>query len=384
MNLEFLVPELLGIVVDYLNARDLGNFRRTCRRFAEFGVAYIPRNGLSLLNISEGFQELQQALEGSIHMATRTEKLVFYDGEWPQCSQREWKTHPLLFRGNSRIEAFEKSKVNKAFANYSAFVRREGKRSHYKDANDLSTILTLLPNLQSMIISDMQYWVWHPSRYLRYSRLQERIWITPYFDHSVAPAVQIFLQAAHGKFANIKNLSINGSLDLAEVELDWSGVSLPHIQRLNINSLCISYNEEDVQKFLQAFPNLVELSLNFENWGSSVPKMMSPLFWAHLERLYLSAICSSEEDIFGVFRAHQHSLTKFGLRNSRLTQGTWWSLFTKIRALHSPAVVDAEGKFYEQTEEQTLYIGKEAKSLLAKFLSDLDTFWPFEKGGKER
>ena len=376
MSIDLLSTELLETVAYFLNALELGNFRLTCRRFAEIGLFLIPRNGLSLLNTSDAFDDLRAILKLP-EIANHTKRLVLYDGEWPWCSKALWKTHPLLFRGNSRFQSLDDSEVDEAFARYIKFITKEQSRRFDEDDDRLATILSILPNLQSIVISDMQFWVWHPSQYLQYSKLQQRIWIAPYQDRNVTSAVQRSLRAFQS-FGNITNLSITGSLDPADLDLESSPVIFPNIRRLSVSSIRVCFNEDYIVKFLQGFPDLTELSVGFEAWGSPSRRILALLFWPRLEKLRLDEMWSAEEEFFHAFEVHQQSLTELSVRNSRISQGSWKSLFTRIRDLRPSAEVIAEGYLHEPVAEHWLEITIEVKAQLANFVKDINSSWPFK------
>jgi hypothetical protein len=52
-------------------------------------------------------------------------------------------------------------------------------------------------------------------------------------------------------------------------------------------SFQILENEDVIQRFLQAFPNLVDLLVAFRGWESAIPNIMGDLFWPHLKKLQL-------------------------------------------------------------------------------------------------
>ena len=108
------------------------------------------------------------------------------------------------------------------------------------------------------------------------------------------------------------------------------GLKFPSIYKLYIVSLQLEENEDMIQNFLQAFPNLVDLSLTFKDWGPLVLNFAGKLICPHLKNLRLDDIWASERGFFNIFKDHQYSLELFSLGNATIVQGSWRSLFTKI------------------------------------------------------
>lgn len=368
--------EILIDIASYLNATDLGNFRHASRKCARAGVSLIAQNGLSVLNTSAGLREIQQLLQCK-SIATSTRQLTISHGGWPVCTRQEWEIHPLLFGGQSRLQMLQTSNADKAFAAYSAFIAEEQNRGHDEDVNTISQTLTLLSSLQTIVISHMQIWSWHPSRNTKYRNLQREIWMTPYHNDTVAPAVQTSLLALSSGFPNITCLTIYGTFNPAELYRCQSGLQFPSICKLYIVSLQIRENEDVIQNFLQAFPNLVDLSLTFKGWGPSIPNIAGKLFWPRLKKLRLDDLWASEGDIFSIFEGHQYTLEYFSLGNTTIVQGSWRSLFTRIRGLSARGQITADGELYGRRSKDTLNMNHVTRSLLRVFMQDKQASWPF-------
>jgi hypothetical protein len=241
--------EILSQIASYLDAKDLRRFRSTNRQCAKVGVSFIARNGLSALNTAAGLQEIRQLLQcKSIAISTR--QLTINHSRWPICTRKEWERHPLLFSGPWRFESLETSKANKAFAAYSAFIAKEQNRSHDKDVSITTQILNLLPNLQSLVISHMKVCSWHPSHNTKYKNLLREIWMTPYIDVVVTPAVQISLLALGNGFSNITSFTIHGIFDPTELGR-CSELKFPNITKLCITTLQIKENKDMIHAFLR-------------------------------------------------------------------------------------------------------------------------------------
>ena len=108
----------------------------------------------------------------------------------------------------------------------------------------------------------MQILAWHPSHHFKYQQLQKKIWMTPHINDAVTPAVEMLLLALGRGFLNMDSLDIHGILDAAKLYLSLSSQFLG-IKSLHINSLQVQQHQNAIQRFVQVFPNLVNLSLSF-------------------------------------------------------------------------------------------------------------------------
>jgi hypothetical protein len=142
-------------------------------------------------------------------------------------------------------------------------------------------------SLSLSIVSHMQIWSWHPSRNTKYRNLQQKIWMTPFIDNRVAPALQTFLLAFSSKSPNITYLKIFGTLNPAKLYFSPQDSQFPSIHTLYVMSFQILENKDIIQRFLQAFPNLVDLSVAFRGWELAILNIMGDLFWPHLKKLRL-------------------------------------------------------------------------------------------------
>jgi hypothetical protein len=201
--------------------------------------------------------------------------------------------------------------------------------------------------------------------------------MTPYRKYAVAPAVQTSLLALNNQFPNITSLTIYGTFNPAKLYRCRSGLQFPSIYKLCIISLQIQENEDVIQNFLQAFPNLVDLSLAFKDWGSSVPNITGKLFWPHLKKLRLNDLWASERDFFSIFKDHQYSLEYFSLGNATIVQGSWRSLFSRIRYLETQCQIFADGELYGRRSKDTLFMNHAALTILRRFMRDRQAPWPF-------
>ena len=368
------LPEILHSVASYLDADDLRNFRLVSPECARAGASFIARNGLSVLNTSAGLREIRELLQYK-SIAFNTRQLTICHGEWAVCSRREWGVHPLLLAGQSRFQGLQTRRASVAFAAYSAFMAEEKRRRPKCDVEAISEALSLLPNLRAVAISHVKSWVLHPSRNIKYRELQERVWLAPNIKPNVvSPAAHLFLRALRGGFSNVTCLVIHGTFNPAE--LSRAVLQLPSIHTLHINSLQVQGGGV-TRKFLEAFPNLVDLSVTFQGWGQAIPDIVGELFWPHLRRLRLDELWASEEEIFSVFEHHQEGLDCFSLGNTTITQGSWRSLFSRMRNLKAQGQVIADGELFGRRSKDTLNMNSVASAQLDQFMQDGQRLWPF-------
>jgi hypothetical protein len=369
-----LPPEILHNVATYLHVEDLGSFRRISPECTRAGTSLIARNGLSVLNTSEGLREIRQLLQCK-SIAINTRQLTICHGDWPVCTRREWELHPLLFGGQSRFQGSRTRRADEAFAAYSAFIAEEKSRRRYRDVEAVFETMNLLPNLRTVAISHVKSWALHPSRNAKYRELQKKVWLAPYIKHNtVAPAVQLFLLALRNDFPNVTCLVIRGAFNPAD--LSRAALQFPSIHNLCITSLQVQ-DGAVVRKFLQAFPNLADLSITFQGWERAVPDIVGALFWSSLRRLRIDELWASEDEIFSIFRHHQDTLECFSLGNTMITQGSWRSLFTRMRSLRARGKVVADGELFGRRSRDTLNMNPTASIQLSRFMQDSQQSWPF-------
>jgi hypothetical protein len=380
-----LPTEILCEIASHLTAGELGSFRLINRMFSLAGAPLIARNGISILNTPSSLDNIQKLLERNSSIARTTQKLSIEYGEWPVCTRDEWDSHYLLF-GRTTIrdlgqQATNSAEADAAFAEYMVFIAEEQGRTLHKDVEAFLRVLALLPELRTMTISHMQIWSWHPSRNFKYRKLQQKIWMTPYINDTIEPAVQIFLLALSNRFSNINCLTIYGTLKSAGLYPHLSGLQFPYIHKLVISSLDIRDNQDAAKWFLRAFPKLVDLSIVFSHrdssFGDVLESFVGDLFWPHLKMLHLDELWASEAEIFRIFIHHQDTLKIFSLGNVTLTKGSWRSLFTQIRSLRAQVRIIADGAFNSKVTEDTLNMFGTGAIDLAGFLADCSASWPF-------
>jgi hypothetical protein len=375
--METIPLEILSLIAAELNAHDLKSFRLVIVKWASVGASLVARNGISILNTADCLQELSDFLDSELVHSAR--KFTIFHGEWPRCSRQEWETHPLLRGGNDRsnlvyVQDRYALKADKAFREYSNFIKGEEGRRYWDDVYAINRALEALSNINTVNISHIQ--TWHPSHNSKYQDLQSRIWMAPTRQDGVSSAVQTFLLAFGQGYPNITSIAINGTFDATDVHLS-GGTTFSGIQKLQVTSFKVLQSQEDIRLFLQAFPNLTHLSIGFQGWGPSIPDIIGRLFWPKLKVLKVNGIWASQQEILAIFEHHQSSLEEFTLNHAALTQGSWKSLFTKIRHLNTQVHVSAEGELYGRRSKDTLILHHAATARLLEFMKDLTVLWPF-------
>ncbi|KAF8847344.1 hypothetical protein BDZ45DRAFT_755001 [Acephala macrosclerotiorum] len=258
--------EILIAIASRLHIKDLKNFRLVSRQCASAGLSLIPQNGLSVLDTVECIERFKALLLCS-DIAKNTRKITFLYGTWPICfSRRDWARHPLLFRGNDRSNATRLHSTNdtaaeKAFEEYSKFREQELSRRYYDDVAEIFNILSCLPNLQWVDIGSVETCAWNPPHKPQLHKLAKKIWMGPKINYEVTPSLQKFLLAFNNQFQNVKTLSITGLFNTAILGSPLH-CQFQSIEVLQIESFGTSQDHDIARKFLLAFPNLLELSLN--------------------------------------------------------------------------------------------------------------------------
>jgi hypothetical protein len=375
--METLPVELLPLIASNLNSCDLGNFRRVCTKLAAASASLVARNGISVLNTSDSLKELENFLQTEIAYSARV--LTVYHGEWQVCSRREWEIHPLLHGGNDRshhayVQDHYAQKADAAFHAYVTFIRKEMNRRYGDDIEMIYHSLGILRNLHTINISNFQ--TWHPTHNSKYHKLLKKIWLIPHGQADISCVVGEFLLGFGRGFENIKNLGINGVFDATDVHLTPE-MKFPYFERLYVGSFQVLKSQDNIRLFLQAFPNLLHLSIGFQGWGPSIPDVIGHLFWPRLKTLCLKEIWASEEDLLSIFTRHRATLEAFSLHHGALTQGSWRSLFARIRSMNTKIEVTAKGELYGRSSKHTIILHAAAANLLANFMQDRKVPWPF-------
>ncbi|KAH9203191.1 hypothetical protein DL95DRAFT_321902, partial [Leptodontidium sp. 2 PMI_412] len=191
MNVPF---ELLSCIASELGSNDLANFRLANRACANAAVSLIPRHGISVLNTSRDIKELQDVLQHP-GIANNVKNLRVFHVQWPVCSRQEWETHHLLFGGNGRLQHQFPSTTSvrqlsdKAFAAYQEHISEQESRRYFDEVSALYDIFSLLPNLTSIQVSNMHEYLWNPKSNRRYYKLQQSIWLSPFYSSDVTRTV---------------------------------------------------------------------------------------------------------------------------------------------------------------------------------------------------
>jgi len=387
----FLV-EIIFIVASYLDAKDLGSLRLAHSKLAKICAPLIARNGISIMNTTEGLRDLQQLLKCG-EIADNIRQLTLYFGDWPICIRpHDWKSHRLLYghsiSNKKLLHTRGREHADKAFIAYSKFIAENRNRDFHEDIDTIFKALVSLKNLNSIVISHMQNWAWNPPQSQKYQKLLEKIWMAPCTTNEVAAGVQTFLLAFGSGSANqsLEALTVKGAFDPAHVFLGPGTSCFRGIRRLCVNSFDIRQNQDTIQNFLQAFPDLVYLSISFqgwdyyEGWGHEYPELFKDTFWPELKTLYINDLWISEEELYGIIKNHHKDLRSFTIGNAALTSGSWQSFFTRMRQLHTKIEVIITGELFGRTCADLLDLSQDAfHCMFTKFMIDKNSEWPFRK-----
>jgi hypothetical protein len=348
----------------------------------------VPRNGISVLNISRDIEKLYYILQCPA-IANNVKTLRVLHAEWPICSRYEWETHNLLFGGNERIRttrqfptsASARRLCRQAFTAYREFVTEQECRRYSEEIETLHQILTMLPNLTTIQVSDMHDYLWHPKANRRYQKLQSSIWISPFYSNNVTRTIEAMLVAGSGmsSLGQVNTLGISGGFNPRELYIQHTINPYSHIQHLTIQDFRMCGNEVSIQNFLQGFPGLRTLSVSFQGWSPSINAFKS-LHWSELEHLDIRGMWTSDSEYADILERHLPTLKVFSLHNPALTEGSWQTLFTKIRALNTQAEIVLSGELFGRTSGETINMGcEQIQCSLADFLRNRESVWPFDR-----
>ncbi|PMD42332.1 hypothetical protein L207DRAFT_424909 [Hyaloscypha variabilis F] len=335
--------ELLTFIASELDSIDLSNFRLVNRACAQASTSLIPRHGISVMNMSRDMKELQYVLQSS-GFAKNVRKLRVFHVEWPICSRFDSASARRLYR--------------KAFSAYREIITEQQCRRYSEEIEGLFQILAMLPNLISIHVSDMHDYLWHPKVNRRYHKLQRQ----------AIPK-------------QLNTLRISGGFDPGE--LYHTAASFSHIQHLNIHDFRTCGNEKLIREFLMRFPNLVTLAVSFQGWSPSI-NALELLYWPRLEELEVQGIWTSESEFAGILERHSKSLKSFSLHNPALTEGSWQTLLTKMRAISTSAEIRLSGELYGRTSGESLDMGcNHTRSCIEDYLRERESDWPFPGGVRQ-
>jgi hypothetical protein len=375
--------EIIVAIASNLGGDDLRSFRLVCKQYARAGLDVLARNGFTILNTSSCLRDFEKDILECNTVVNRIRELTFLHGHWPVCSRREWEQHPLLLggkaflalelRADTTFRTPNRRKLDNAFATYQKFIAGEQKRRPLDDIDAVRHMLRSLPKLEAVKISTVYDLIWHPARNFKFYKLQKSIWLFPYVLRQVEYPTQIFLSALGDRCSSIERLAIKGRLDLGRLSIEKS-IRFTSIRRLDIRRLVTGEDRDAVNNFFLRFPNLVYLSIQFQ--GPRIPGMENQ-YWNQLKTLYLADFWASEQEFFALYQNHKSTLKSFCLNNPTLIQGSWKSLFTRIRRLNTTATITAEGELYGRRKRDSITMSPVAVKSLEDFIKNSQLPWPF-------
>jgi hypothetical protein len=177
----------------------------------------------------------------------------------------------------------------------------------------------------------------------------------------------------------VNTLGISGGFNPRELYIQHTINPYSHIQHLTIQDFRMCGNEVSIQNFLQGFPGLRTLSVSFQGWSPSINAFKS-LHWSELEHLDIRGMWTSDSEYADILERHLPTLKVFSLHNPALTEGSWQTLFTKIRALNTQAEIVLSGELFGRTSGETINMGcEQIQCSLADFLRNRESVWPFDR-----
>ena len=377
--------EILILIAADLSARDLGNFRLCSRRCAQAGIYFLAKNGFSIVNTSGCLEDFRELLQNKI-LAKSVREVSLLHEQWPAFSRLEWEINSLYLQATnfsaSSLETDYRSAPrpelsDEAFTAYQSFIFRDQRRLSHDHVRFLVDILGSIPNLRTINVSSVLYLIQNSSPRLKYLNFQQSIGLSPFTVDLVDYATQSLLLALRCGLPNVKRLIVRGILNPGQLNIAWS-TKLPCIELLHLSTLQIIENQAAVRDFLLTFPNLVKLFITFKGYGSTT---IESLYYARLEKLHLGDVWATEQDLFGLFQRHQRTLRSLHLCNPLLIQGSWRSLFARIRSLKCNVLVTGEGEFRQQ-DKARIKMTPAGRESLATFMNDIHAPWPFCSKGK--
>jgi len=97
-------------------------------------------------------------------VAASNKSLTIRHGEWPRCTRYEWKQY---CSGNDITSSL--ARIEQVWLDYSNFIIEEDERRFHMDIEYLFEILSAMPNLKNITISDLQ------TNNLKYFNFQKKI-----------------------------------------------------------------------------------------------------------------------------------------------------------------------------------------------------------------
>ncbi|KFY91912.1 hypothetical protein V500_04394 [Pseudogymnoascus sp. VKM F-4518 (FW-2643)] len=377
MNLPL---EIVLIVASNLTIRDLRNFRLANKQIARSTSSLLARNGtISVLNTSTSLHGLSELLKCQ-EIARSIRQLTFLHGIWPVCTRKQWETHPLLCGGNDRpnwgrIRTDYTAKSDEAFANYLEFITVEKSRTQEQDLRLIIRILASLENLRVVNITTVPTWQPHLSE--KYNKLVKKIWIAANQQSGASRALHTILSTINRvSSSTLSNIVINGPFTSDDLHFE-PPITLPKVQQLHLSFTNMLQSHGSAKGFLRIFPNLTHITVGFHCWNASTPDLLRDLLYEELQVLRLCDIWASEEDLLALFVHHQLSLRRLEICNLALSEGSWKSLFTRIRALNTEVRIIMEGDLWGRMFTDNICINAKASLLFAKFMQDSLATWPF-------
>ncbi|KAH6645630.1 hypothetical protein BKA67DRAFT_585888 [Truncatella angustata] len=376
-TMDLLPIELIATIADHLDSTiDLGNFR-LANRSCGFAARPMQAKHIAFSYSSESLENLNLFLGSNTEFARYTKHLSIYVGQWPDSTRNDGAKLPVLTTG--RIEkamhrSREHTSVDNTLEKRRMLNQNETSKCLLSDTTTMNTVLGHLPRLEEVTLRQID--TWKKLANAQYLNRCREIAMSTFLD-SIGSALQCLFSILNGS-PMIHSLDIHACLD-ADVIGYGETKSMTHIKRLRIHSLlAYSAPPQLTMNLLRSFPHVEEMSLTLTNHGLHTTVLLADTTWAHLSRLDIDDLWTTEQ-IIKVFLKQHHHLRVLCMKNVTLSQGTWHSLFKHIRQMHPALEIVPDGSLCTVGPSSSVDFRGNAdqKQLLLCFLKRADFPWPF-------
>ncbi|KAK7927916.1 hypothetical protein PG985_004914 [Apiospora marii] len=378
--MDRLPTELLGAVLAHLPVRDVKATRLTCKVLAAVAFPLLCTH-LSALNLLYRLEDLEAFLT-SVGPLASTKQLTLYHGTWPVCTRAEWEVHPLQ-QYDTHPQAFLRDRTGAqqlaadvAYERYDEFMQSEASRDRRRDIARLRRILRLLPNLQTITVSQLQARPREREECIQYARLRKQIWMFPLVRDTIDGLLDA-LSDLLLECPRVQALELRGRVSLRP-RRDYPSIRM--VTQLVLQPANLSGSDAGaLLAVLEMFPNLRELSVGSGKTSRPGPPLaLSGGVWHRLRTIALDGLCVREDALVGTMRNSQ-ALARMALLNITLAQGTWRSFCSEARKLRGRIELQVAGTI-DGLDPACCRVDLRGHRalLLDRFLTGALSFWPFD------
>ncbi|KAK8859501.1 hypothetical protein PGQ11_010235 [Apiospora arundinis] len=378
--MDRLPTELLGAVLAHLPVRDVKATRLACKGLAAVAFPLLCTH-LSALNLLYCLDQLEAFLT-SVGPLASTKKLTLYHGTWPVCTRTEWEVHPLQ-QYDTHPQAFLRDRTGAhqlaadvAYERYDEFIQSEASRDWRRDLARLRRILRLLPNLQTIAVSQLQARPREREECTQYARLRKQIWMFPLVRDTIDGLLDALFHLL-AECPRVQELELRGRVSLRPRR---THPSTKTVAQLVLQLANLSGSDAGVLlAVLEMFPNLHGVSVGSGKTSRPGPPLaLDGGVWHRLRTIALDGFCVGEDDLVEMMRDSQ-ALARMALLNITLAQGTWRTFCSKARQLRGRIELQIAGTI-DGLEvgccRVDLHGGRAL--LLGRFLAEPGSPWPFD------